>query len=402
MSGSAREATTRGEVALNEDVEDAGKRLAAISLAKYVATGASINRNIFIKELFKEWGLSYEGILPNEPRSTQNTSTSSVGSRSHVTIDERIHQDEYRDVIYTLVKGAMATETCKWESVDGSAWNSKLASHESLSDWIGLFNAGLPRGEEASDDDKNMIKVLHQGGQTMSLPKQYLTSHRHDPHKLCDLLEKQQRALQTDHHSEWPQHKLIRIIGQCRNLTGAVDSDDGDARWYIVGIGDVFCPGGDQCQCPPGKIMIKAEYVENRWYDKTVHERPAGGEGEGEAATRQAATRQAATRQAATQQAPRATKEREDNLPYLHRVDVFKSRLPDDCDGRSPPGVIDCERPFLWPLELIEYDFQGAQHLKNGNARYTSARGRKTGGTTGPSGEGRGARWQGKRKSQCY
>ena len=39
---------------MNEDVEDAGKRLAAISLAKYVATGASINRNIFIKELFKE------------------------------------------------------------------------------------------------------------------------------------------------------------------------------------------------------------------------------------------------------------------------------------------------------------------------------------------------------------
>ena len=54
MSGSAREATTRGEVALNEDVEDAGKRLAAITLAKYVATGASINRRVFIKELFKE------------------------------------------------------------------------------------------------------------------------------------------------------------------------------------------------------------------------------------------------------------------------------------------------------------------------------------------------------------
>jgi hypothetical protein len=389
MSGSAREATTRGEVALNEDVEDAGKRLAAITLAKVVATGG-INRNVFIKELFKEWGLSYEGILPNEPSSiAQNsTSTGSAGaraSRSYVTMDDRIHKDEYRDVIYTLVKGAMATENCTWESIDGSTWDFKLTSHQSLSDWIDLFSAGLPRGQKASDDEKKRIGVLHEGSETMSLSRQYLTSHRHDPHKLRHLLEKQLRALQTDHHPEWPQHKLIRIIGQCRNLTGAVDSDDGDTAWYIVGIGDVFCPGGDQCQCPPGKIMIKAECVETRWYDETVHlthawDCSAGGEGEGEG------------------EGEGGSQQREDNLPYLHRVDVFKSRLPDDCDGRSPPGVIDCERPFLWPLELIEYDFQGAQHLKNGSARYTctSARRRQTGGAAGRGGRGGGSGRRGK------
>ena len=380
MSGNAREKDADREVALTEDLEDASKRLAAISLAKFVATGAStasIDRKVFLKELLNEWGLPYEGIFPTEPRSTLNTSTGSVGARSYVTIDERIHQDEYRDTIYILVKGAMATEDCTWESVDGSAWNSTLTSHESLSDWIGLFNAGLPRGEEASYDDRKRIKVLHQGGQTMGLSKQYFTSHRDDPHKLLDLLEKQQRALQTDHHSEWPQHKLIRIIGQCRNLTGAVDSDDGDARWYVIGLGDVFCPGGDRCRCPTGMIKIKAETVENRWYDKTVHETPAGdcsagGEGEG------------GSEQAATQQATRATKQREDNLPYLQRVDV-------SYDGRPPPGVINCDREFLWPVELIEYDFEGVQNLKNGTARYTSARGRKTGGPTDTSGEGRGA-----------
>ena len=194
----------------------------------------------FMKQLVNWTGQGNSLDAPQAPQNDQrNTSTGSVQPRSYVTIEERVHQDEYPDIISTIVHGAMKTESCTWELVEESLWDHKLTSHKTYNDWVDLFKAGLPQGKEVSREHKRSISVLHQGSRTMTLYRQYLATNRHDPHKLVDKLEAQQRALQEDDHEEWPQNKLVLIIGQCRNLNGAAESDDGDTRWYVVGWGEV-------------------------------------------------------------------------------------------------------------------------------------------------------------------
>lgn len=204
---------------------------------------------------------------------SHSTGSVQAGSRSYVTINERICEPEYQHVIRTLMKGAMRTEECKWEPVEESPWDHKLTSHDSVNDWQQLFQKGLPQGKCANASDLRLVKELQRSGQTLCWL--YLMSHRHDPEGLRAKLAKQQRASRTGKHEGWHQNRLIQIIGQCRNLHGADESDDGDKRWYVVGLGDVFCPGDDRCDCPPGMIKIKAEWVGRRWYQKTVPQAPA-------------------------------------------------------------------------------------------------------------------------------
>jgi hypothetical protein len=389
MSGNARDAEDDGEGALREDgagrvpdrVPDMPAHLVSLaqSLSKMLVEGPDKEYSTaFVEELVNAIGHGDSLPALRATKTPVDTSTGSVqAARSYVTIEERVHEDKYRGIIYTLVKGAMASN-CTWEIAEESAWDHKLTSHDaSHQRWYELFQAG--KNGPPTRDEKQFIKELYRGRRSMTLCRQYLTSHRHDPLKLRDKLEAKRRASQKDKHHEWPQNKLILIIGRCRNLSGAVESDKNDTQWYVIGRGEVFCPGGDLCECPSGMIKIKAESVESRWYEKNVHggsvaDCAAGGDderGSDQAATRQPATRQPATGQPATRTARPARKEQTDNLGNLRRVDVAYQ-------GTPPELVINTEEPFLWFKELIAFDVQGDSNLRSGRLRH-DGRGRRTG-----------------------
>jgi hypothetical protein len=237
---------------------------------------------------------------------------------------------------------------------------------ESLSILEKLLKAGRPDTVVTTDEKRLLRRMVSNSWGVHNL---YSYAFRSDPQNVFDRLPVPGGSENTGcKHSEFPPLTFVQILGGDQHLDG-YDPEKRLDGMYVVALGQVFCQGGLNCQCPANQIRVCTSHRYVRY--RACLQQPSAN-----------APRGADPSQPGTSQTRVMVKYDNHELqPVMPLGGPYTGEMP-GADVIQGPGT-----PYAWPLALIREDLLAHWRIGQGQSQYAGVASRGRG-----RGRGRGRR----------